>query len=90
MDQNLKVKRNDNFVFNEVDGELVMMNIETGGYVSLNESGKSIWNALEEPKNIQEIVQLLLAEYDVPEADCYAEVNSFMATMLEKEVLLKA
>ena len=41
--------RNNDFVFNEVDGELVMMNLENGAYVSLNESGKSIWHILETP-----------------------------------------
>jgi hypothetical protein len=79
--------RNNDFVFNEVDGELVMMNLENGAYVSLNETGKSIWNILETPKNINEIVELLLQEFEVSAEICTKEVNDFLLKMLDKNVV---
>lgn len=84
-----KYARNTDFVFNEVDGELVMMNIDNGAYVSLNESGKSIWMALETPKTEQEIVDILLQEFEVSPEICAQEVNSFLVKMEEKLVVIK-
>ena len=82
-----KYARNNDFVFNEVDGELVMMNLENGAYVSLNESGKSIWHILETPKNANEIVELLLQEFEVSPEVCSLEVHDFLAKMLDKKLL---
>ncbi|MFZ9956417.1 MAG: PqqD family peptide modification chaperone [Flavobacteriales bacterium] len=90
MDLNQKIARSDNFVFNEVDGELVMMNIETGAYASLNETGKSIWTLLDSPKSVAEVVSSLVEEYEIDQATCEKEVLPFVENMLNSDVLVKA
>lgn len=90
MDLNQKIARSDNFVFNEVDGELVMMNIETGAYASLNETGKSIWTLLDAPKSLSEVVSSLVEEYEIDQATCEKEVLPFVENMLKSEVLMLA
>ena len=90
MELNQKIARSDNFVFNEVDGELVMMNIETGAYASLNETGKSIWTLLDAPKSLAEVVSSLVEEYEIDQATCEKEVLPFVENMLKSEVLIKA
>jgi hypothetical protein len=90
MDLNQKIARSDNFVFNEVDGELVMMNIETGAYASLNETGKSIWTLLDAPKSLSEVVSSLVEEYEIDQATCEKEVLPFVENMLKSEVLTLA
>jgi hypothetical protein len=82
------IARSDNFVFNEVDGELVMMNIETGAYASLNETGKSIWQLLDAPKNIADVVSALVDEYDIDQSTCEKEVLPFIENMVKNDVLV--
>ena len=90
MELTQKIARSDNFVFNEVDGELVMMNIETGAYASLNETGKSIWTLLDAPKSLSEVVSSLVEEYEIDQATCEKEVMPFVENMLKSEVLTLA
>jgi hypothetical protein len=90
MELTQKIARSDNFVFNEVDGELVMMNIETGAYASLNETGKSIWTLLDAPKSLSEVVSSLVEEYEIDQATCEKEVLPFVENMLKSEVLTLA
>ncbi len=90
MELNQKIARSDNFVFNEVDGELVMMNIETGAYASLNETGKSIWALLDAPKSVSEVVSSLVEEYEIDQATCEKEVLPFVENMLKSDVLVLA
>jgi len=85
----MKYSRSEDYVFNEVDGELVMMNIETGAYASLNETGKSIWNLLEEPKSLDEILPSLVEEYDIDETTAKNEVEPFLAKLVEQNILTK-
>jgi len=84
----MKYSRSENFVFNEVDGELVMMNIEDGSYASLNETGKYIWNILEEPKSIEEILPSILDEYDIDPSTAKTEIESFLLKLVEQNILV--
>ncbi|MFM7022573.1 MAG: PqqD family peptide modification chaperone [Flavobacteriales bacterium] len=90
MDLNKKISRSDNYVFNEVDGELVMMNIETGSYASLNDTGKAIWLQLENPKTLDAVIADLLNEYEIDRATCEKEVVPFVEKMVKDEILILA
>lgn len=85
----MKYSRSEDYVFNEVDGEMVMMNIETGAYASLNETGKSIWNLLEEPKSLEELLPSLVEEYDIDEATAKTDVGTFLGKLVEQQILTK-
>jgi hypothetical protein len=87
MNLNNVVSRSENFVFNEIEGDLVMMNIESGAYVGLNETGKSIWNLLDTPLPIAEIVKHLVNEYQIEESQCEKEVLVFVEKMLKSDIL---
>lgn len=89
MELSTVLSRGEDFVFNEVDGELVMMNIETGSYASMNETGKSIWNLIEEPKSVDVILDALLEEYDIDRATAESEVLPFIEKLLEQKIVVK-
>lgn len=84
----MKYSRSEDYVFNEVDGEMVMMNVETGAYASLNETGKSIWNLLEEPKSLEEILPALLEEYDIDADGAKKDVELFLSKLVEQKILV--
>lgn len=88
MEKSNVIERSENFVFNEVDGEIVMMNIENGAYVSFNETGKSIWEKLEEPKSVGTIIEELSLEYDTEANVIEEEVLTFVAELVEKEIIV--
>jgi len=87
MDANRLVKKSDDFIANEVDGEIVMMNIETGTYISLNHTGKSIWNILETPATIGSIVLQLVDLYGISKEQCEADVFPFLEQLLEQKII---
>ena len=57
----------DDVVAPEVEGELVLLHLGSGRYFGLNEIGGRIWNLVAERRTTDEIVALLLQEYDVEE-----------------------
>ena len=81
------LSRGEDYVFNEVDGELVMMNIETGSYASLNDTGKSIWGLIEEPKTVDEVLTALIVEYDIDKQTAETEVLSFIKKLVKGKVI---
>ncbi|MBS1780551.1 MAG: PqqD family protein [Bacteroidetes bacterium] len=90
MDLNIQLSRGDQYIFNEVDGEIVMMNITTGLYVSLNETAKQIWNMLEKPQPLSAVVDALSVEYNVTREQCEKDVLPFIEQLLERGIAIKA
>jgi Coenzyme PQQ synthesis protein D (PqqD) len=88
MDVSKKVKRSAGFVYNEVDGDLVMMDVEIGTYISMNPTGKDIWDILETPQTAQQIVDKLLGMYNIERVACEQEVTRFIETMQSRKIIV--
>lgn len=82
------VKRNPEMVTNEVDGELVMMSIENGEYYGLDEIGSRIWELIETPLSVKELVTKLTEEFEVTEEECLADTLDFISELNEKNLVL--
>ena len=66
-----------------------MMNIETGSYVSLNGTGKSIWDLLDEAKTINQIVDELTSQYSITRELCEKDVLPFIEQLLEQKIIIE-
>ena len=55
---------------------------------NLNETGALILQALQDGKDVTEIVDLLLAEYDINIQDAEREVNTFVDTLKNNGLLV--
>jgi hypothetical protein len=64
---NDSVTIDDQVVFRELEGEMVLLNLETGIYFGLDPIGTRIWMLLREHESLQQVFKVLLQEYDVPE-----------------------
>jgi len=49
----------------EIDGTTVLMNRENGGLYGLNPVAARVWEWLQEPRTLPELVELLTGEFDV-------------------------
>jgi hypothetical protein len=61
----------------ELDGETVILELESGTYSGLDEVGTSIWKLLEQPISFQEICREIMAEYDVETDVCRTDLIAF-------------
>lgn len=71
------VARSDDIVAVGVDGDIMMMSVETGKYLHLDDIASEIWKLLETPCPIREICDRLLPCYDVPRERGEADVLAF-------------
>lgn len=82
-----RIARNEEIVFNEMDGEIVMMSVERGEYFGLNSIGGRIWGMLERPCTAAEIIDRLRPDFDV-ESDRLAEdVLAFLNHMVSQGIV---
>jgi hypothetical protein len=73
------ISRNEsNFLANPVGEEIIILNMETGDYLGLNAVGASIWEQIQEPRTVQDIIDKLIAEYDIDANTCTTETLSYL------------
>lgn len=70
----------DTVVFRELDGEAVLLNLDSGQYFGLNTVGTRIWQLLAEFRRPQAVLDALLTEFDVAPA----ELETDMLQLLEQ------
>lgn len=74
-------------IVSDMDGEKVMLSIEKGKYYNLGLMGGVIWELIESPITGDEVVQILLAQYEVEQKECEEEVLYFLNHLKEEELI---
>ena len=74
-------------VVSNMDGEKVMMSIQNGKYYNLGEIGGVIWDLIEKPIFVKNVIANLISEYDIEQLECEKQVVTFLE-LLNKEGLI--
>ncbi|WP_118840067.1 PqqD family peptide modification chaperone [Salinibacter ruber] len=82
------VKAVDHQTSAEVDGENVVLDLENGVYYGLNPVGTQVWNRIQEPVSIGQIVTDLTSEYDVDYERCFDDVVSLLEDLAENGLIV--
>ena len=72
------IVRNSELLDSEIDGEIVMMDIESGKYFGMNKIGSKIWKMIENPIKIETVCKHLLSVCKIDKATCENEVLSYL------------
>lgn len=65
----------------DLQGEAVLLNLQSGTYFGLNPLGARIWKLIQHPINVSNVHQELLKEYDVDSVQCEADLLSFLKAL---------
>ncbi len=71
----------------EIDGELVMMNLNSNAYYGLDDIGSEIWGLLETPLTVSQLCQTLADMFDVGEKTLQEDVRSFLSSLLKEKMI---
>lgn len=70
-----------------IDGELVIMNLQTGSYYSAEDSGAVLWGWIEKGYGLKDIGSLLVSHYCDVSDDVDDQLREFVATLLENDLI---
>lgn len=88
-DSDILIRNNDKVMFSEVDGESVIMHLESGNYFGLNSVSTAIWKHLENNISFKELIELLVSEYDVTKKQCVSETGNIINALLKMKFITK-
>ncbi|MGX2961399.1 lasso peptide biosynthesis PqqD family chaperone [Peribacillus sp. JNUCC 23] len=75
-------------IVSDMGGEKVMLSVRNGKYYNLGEMGGAIWDRIEKPISVTQLINALMSEYEVEQSECEEQVISFLE-LLNEEGLLK-
>lgn len=73
----------------EVEGKKVIWNKQQNTYYQLGEIGLVIWDYFAVPVTLEQIVTRLMDEFEVIEAECRRQVQSFTEELLNEGLISK-
>jgi hypothetical protein len=90
MSSNAVYRRNTDILSANVDDDLVMMSIQAGNYYNIGGVGTFIWELLAEPKSMDELVDGVMADYDVERERCAVDVGAFIEELIRLKLIESA
>ena len=79
--------RSGDWISAKVGDEVVMMSVEAGKYIGLNRVGARIWELIETPQSTDTLTGQLVGEFEIDEATCRAEVDSFLKSLSDQNAI---
>jgi len=73
-----------------IDGEVIIINLNSGAYYSSLGSGGAIWEALAASHSIEETIALLTTRYGVEQAAIEREISGFVAQLIDEGLLVES
>jgi hypothetical protein len=75
-------------VWCDLNGEVAILHVSSGVYFGLEGAGVSIWQFLQEPRTVSQIIDHLLASFDVTEDVCERLTLNFLGELAAKDLIL--
>ena len=82
-----RIARVEGAISSEIEGEAVILEIESGQIFHINRLGSHIWRLLDDTPNLEELCGELQRRYDVAAETCRQDVVEFVGLMRERGLL---
>jgi Coenzyme PQQ synthesis protein D (PqqD) len=70
-----------------LDDSLILLGIKAGSYFDLNRTAAGIWQLLDTPRRIGDIVELLLQQYDTDRSTVNQDVIAFLQLLKDRRLI---
>jgi len=78
-----RVRPTENILIRELEGESVILNLDTESYFGLDDIGTRMWSVLTTTDSVQDSHRLLAKEYDVPEEQLRVDLRVLIEGLIE-------
>jgi len=65
----------------DVGDDMVLMSVENGQYLALDEIGRDIWQRLGTPRTVDDLCDALVHDYDAPRAEIEADLLGLLSSL---------
>ena len=82
--------RNDAIEWREVEGQIVVLDVDAAEYLAINRTGAAIWPLITEGARREDLAERLMAEYGIDKSSAARDVEEFVTGLAERGLLEKS
>jgi len=71
----------------DLAGEAAILNMKNGVYYGLNPVGARIWNLIQQPKTVSDVLHTLLEEYEVDSDRCERDLVELLQKLAAQDLI---
>jgi Coenzyme PQQ synthesis protein D (PqqD) len=79
----------DDVVWRDVGDELVVLELSTSTYLTLNGTAKHLWESLVAGATVAELVEMLEERYEITPERAQADAESFVTELTNRDLLVR-
>lgn len=79
--------RDNDVTWQEIDGELVILDLATSNYLTTNAAGALLAKRLQQPATLEDLVSVLVAEYSIEQDVARRDAEAFVADLDDRGLL---
>ena len=83
----LRIRFKKDVIFSDLQDEMIIMDMNSGRYFGLNETGAKIWSLLDKHDDLKKVVKNLCDEYEISKEKCEKEIIQFIKGLQQKELI---
>jgi Coenzyme PQQ synthesis protein D (PqqD) len=68
--------------------ECVILELQAGTYFSVNDVGTAVWNYLQQPRLVSDVIAHIVTKYEVSADQAEAEILSFLQNLVDKGLVI--
>lgn len=72
-----------------IAGEAVILSLDTKVLRGLNDVGSRVWDLIDGQRTVDDIVDVIVEEFDVPRAQAAADIQTFTGELLDKGLVAR-
>ncbi len=73
-----------------IEGEAVILSLDTKAFRGLNPVGSRMWELIDGRRSVDEIVEVIVREFDVTREQAAVDVQAFVRELLDKGLVTSA
>lgn len=81
------LKRNSEILWKLIEDKVVILDMDEGMAITLNDVGSNIWTALESHKTKEELLVNVTSAFDIDEETARKDISSFIDDMLKRDLI---
>lgn len=82
-----EVTRNEAILTNNIDGEVGMLNVQSGKYYGLDAVGSDVWALMAERVSVKAIVHAMMQNYAVEEERCEQDILALLEKLQQSDLI---
>jgi hypothetical protein len=81
--------RKDDLTWRVLNGEVVVLDLRTSVYLSVNNTGKALWDLLVEGADEERLVRTLIDQFGIAEETARGDVVAFLSLCSDRDLLTR-